>query len=326
MTNRKEPHVIIVGATGRLGAACVQAFANANWRVSAIARSIPVAKVSFNSLIDWIAVDIADAHAAGFAISKADVLIYAANPPYTKWRDKALSMAKSALDLAEAKGATFFLPGNVYNFGETMPTLLTEQTPQSPNTVKGKIRCEIEDEISTRATHGLRAATLRAGDFFGAGSGSWFDLFIAKSIHRGKLIYPGPLDVMHAWAYLPDLARAFVALANTQLAKPFSGHEFFHFAGHGEKGRDFLDALESVARTRGDSPDRPLSRGTMPWGAYRVLKHVVPILREVVEMEYLWRVPHALDGTKLRSVIGDVPHTPLKEALGFALDTLPARQ
>jgi nucleoside-diphosphate-sugar epimerase len=326
MTHQKTPHVIVVGATGRLGAACVYEFAKAGWRVSAVARHATVAKHSANQNVEWITADVGDIAATGSSISNADVLIYAANPPYTQWRGKALSMAKSALDLAQAKNATFFFPGNVYNFGESMPPVLTEQTPQSPNTVKGQIRCEIEHEISTRTAHGLRAVTLRAGDFFGGGSGSWFDLFIAKSIYRGKLIYPGPLDTKHAWAYLPDLARTFVALANAQLAQPFTAHAVFHFAGHSVTGNEFLDMIESVARSRGNVPDRPLARGKMPWGFYRLLKHFVPILREVVEMEYLWRVPHSLDDTKLKRVIGEVIHTPLNVAFAAALDTLPVRR
>ena len=52
-----------------------------------------------------------------------------------------------------------------------------------------------------------RCGVIRAGDFFGGGPGSWFDLAIAKRAAAGALVYPGPLDRPHAWAYLPDLAQ-----------------------------------------------------------------------------------------------------------------------
>ena len=88
-----------------------------------------------------------------------------------------------------------------------MPATLAADTPERPDTRKGRIRVAIEAEMRERAPRGLRSAVLRAGDFFGgAGSGSWFDLVIAKSAAAGKLVYPGPLDVPHAWAFLPDLA------------------------------------------------------------------------------------------------------------------------
>jgi nucleoside-diphosphate-sugar epimerase len=321
MPQQNSPHAIIVGATGRLGAACVQEFAAAGWRVSALARHIPLDKGGSHPGIDWIDADITDVSKASAAVTSADVLIYAANPPYTKWPIQALAMANSALDLARAKRATFFFPGNVYNFGASMPPVLTEQTAQQPSTVKGKIRCDIENEISSRTMQGMRAVTLRAGDFFGAGSGSWLDMFIAKKIQRGKLVYPGPLDVMHAWAYLPDLARTFVALAETR--QTLEANAVFHFAGHSVKGREFLHALETAAHSQHLNQRDRFTHGTMPWGFYRLLKHVIPILREVVEMEYLWRTPHSLDETRLQSVIGEVPHTPLVPALAAALAALP---
>jgi hypothetical protein len=46
---------------------------------------------------------------------------------------------------------------------------------------------------------------------------------------------------------------------------------------------------------------------------------VVPMLREVVEMSYLWRVPHALDGTALQRVAGPLTTTPLDTAMRRAL-------
>jgi hypothetical protein len=41
--------------------------------------------------------------------------------------------------------------------------------------------------------------------------------------------------------------------------------------------------------------------------------------RELLAMRYLWERPHALDGASLRALIGDVPHTPLPQALRAAL-------
>lgn len=43
------------------------------------------------------------------------------------------------------------------------------------------------------------------------------------------------------------------------------------------------------------------------------------MLREVVEMSYLWRVPHALDGTALQRVVGPLTTTPLDTAMRRAL-------
>ena len=41
--------------------------------------------------------------------------------------------------------------------------------------------------------------------------------------------------------------------------------------------------------------------------------------RELAEMSYLWRVPHALDGTALHAAVGALPATPIDAALRAAL-------
>ena len=53
------------------------------------------------------------------------------------------------------------------------------------------MRVEIEQRIREACDRGMRAIVLRAGDFFGGGRGSWFDLVIAKDIARQPPDLPG---------------------------------------------------------------------------------------------------------------------------------------
>jgi nucleoside-diphosphate-sugar epimerase len=221
------------------------------------------------------------------------------------------------MDLAERLGARFMLPGNVYNYGEAMPALLDESTPQRPTTAKGRIRVEMEDELERRAAAGrLRATVITAGDFFGAGSGSWFDAVVVKSIPTGRLGYPGDPRLVHAWAYLPDLARAFVAVASLDDLAPF---ERFTFAGHSVTGSEFLAAVERAGATLGLAPARGWRRAGMPWPLIRGAGVVVPLWRELARMSYLWRVPHALDGRRLARHCPALTPTPLPIAVADSL-------
>jgi nucleoside-diphosphate-sugar epimerase len=221
------------------------------------------------------------------------------------------------MDVAERLGATFMLPGNVYNFGEGMPARLTEDTPQRPTTSKGRQRCQIEDEMRARTKRGLGCVVIRAGDFFGGGRGTWFDQAIVKDIARGKLVYPGPLDVPHAWAYLPDLARAFVAVASRD--RGAAAFECLHFTGHTLTGAQLLAGIEQAGEALGLKPASGWRRGGMPWGVIGAIGLVYPLWRELARMSYLWRVPHALDGAALRVQVGEGPATPLPLALRDAL-------
>ncbi|MFO1217803.1 MAG: epimerase [Burkholderiaceae bacterium] len=310
------PAALVLGANGRFGGAAVQAFGAAGWRVLAQARRAPE---QLPPGARHLGIDMADTARLAAAAQGVRAVVYAVNPPYTQWAAQALPLARQGMALAERLGATFMLPGNVYNFGAHMPAVLREDTPQRADTRKGRLRFEMEAELAARAALGLRSVVIRAGDFFGAGSGSWLDLVIAKDLRRGRLVYPGPLDVPHAWAYLPDLARAFVAAASHGALPAFAR---LHFAGHTLTGAELLAAIERAAESLGQRPARGWRHGSMPWGVIRIGGLVVPMWREIAEMAYLWRVPHALDGRAMRDALGPLPTTDLHVAMRQALIAL----
>jgi nucleoside-diphosphate-sugar epimerase len=314
--------VLVLGANGRFGQAAVQAFAAAGWRVLAQARRAPAA-LPTNAA--HVAAALKDTEALAAVAAGASVVVYAINPPYTAWAAQMLPLARQGMAAAERLGALFMLPGNVYAYGEGMPAQLDESTPERPTTHKGRLRAALESELRERAAAGrLRAVVIRAGDFYGGGTGSWLDLAVVKSLAAGKLVYPGPLDVPHAWAYLPDLARAFVAVAESAAASGDAptatpAFETLHFAGHTLTGRELLDHVESAAADLGLRPERGFRRSGMPWPLLRAAGVLVPMLREVVRMSYLWRVPHSLTGARLTARVGRLPATTPHEALRQSL-------
>jgi len=312
--NTRSPTAVVLGANGRFGQAAVAAFAQAGWRVLAQVRRAPTQPLPAGARA--LAVPLTDCDALAAAAAGARVVVHAVNPPYTRWSQEVLPAARQGMDLARRLGARFMLPGNVYNFGEHMPALLRPDTPQLPSNEKGRIRCELEAEMRARAASGQRGVVIRAGDFFGSGRGSWFDLAIVKSMATRKLVYPGPLGVPHAWAYLPDLARAFVAVAARDGLPAFAD---LHFPGHTLTGEQLLAAVERAAASLGRVPAQGWRHAAMPWGLIRAGGVFVPSWRAIAEMSYLWRVPHALDGAALAAAVGALPATPIDSALRASL-------
>jgi nucleoside-diphosphate-sugar epimerase len=244
------------------------------------------------------------------AAQGCDVVLNAFNPVITEWQKNALSLAYAAIAAAEGNGATLLFPGSVWNYGRGMPPVLDESTPMQPTARKGGMRVEMEQRIREACDRGMRAIIVRAGDFFGGGSGSWFDLVIAKDIGRGRLTYPGPLGVEHAWAYLPDFAATLVRLAEQRAN--FSACETFGFAGHAVTGQEFIATIEAVTKSKFTL--RPMS-----WWMIKTIGQLLAMGRELSELEYLWRVSHRIAGDKLKAAIGEVPHTPLPEAIAASL-------
>ena len=301
--------ILVLGAAGRFGYAAAAAFRAAEWEVTSLVRpgarhrAPPATKV----------IETTERPVAVEAARGMDIVLHALNPRYTDWQRFALPHAYAAIEAAEHAGATLMFPGNLYNYGAGMPQVLDETTPMRPTSRKGRLRVEIEDRMREASERGMRTIILRAGDFFGGGRGAWLDLVIVKDIGRGVVTYPGPLDVVHEWAYLPDLVAAAVRLAAVR--DRLGAFETFGFPGHAVTGRQFVGAIAKA-----------LGRGVrvkpMSWWLIHALSRIVPLPRELSEIAYLWNVPHRIAGEKLNSAIGEVPHTPLNVAAARALQGL----
>lgn len=308
-----NPRVLVLGAGGRLGHKAAEAFRDAGWTVASLVRPGRAARAPAGTEI--VEVDALDHAAVGAAARGADVILHALNPSYTDWSRLALSLAYSAITAAEATGATLMFPGNLYNYGSPMPQVIDETTPMRPSSRKGQVRVAMEDRMAEATERGMRAVILRAGDFYGGGRGSWLDLVLLKDIGRGRLTYPGPIDLVHEWAYLPDLVAALVRLAGMRDTLPALAT--FGFPGHAVTGRDFITTIARATSSK-------LQIKRMTWWLIHALRPIVPLCRELSEMAYLWNEPHRIDGSKLEAAIGDVPHTPLDDAVVRALEDLRA--
>lgn len=303
--------ILVLGAAGRLGFAAAEAFRDAGWSVKGLVR--PGAE--WRAPRGIVVIETNDRTVAVKEARGTDIVLHALNAPYTGWARHALPLAYSAIEAAEQSGATLMFPGNVYNYGASMPPVLDETTPMQPTSRKGKLRNEVELRLREASDRGVRTIILRAGDFFGRGQGSWFDLVLIKELAKNRITYPGPLDVVHEWAYLPDYVEALVRLAAVRAAlEPFAT---FGFSGHAVTGQEFVSA---IAKASG----RALKIGHINWWMMRTFGSIWKMGRELTEIGYLWQVPHQIDGSKLATAIGKVPHTPLDTAVARALRELGA--
>ncbi len=314
--------VLILGARGRFGIAAARAFAQAGWQVHAQLR--PGATGPAIAGVQWLAAAPEDTATLAAAARGAAVVVQALSPPYTHkaWRTQVPRLTDAAIAATRELGATLMLPASVYNFGESMPERLHEDTAQAATTFKGRLRIASEQQILRATQDGrMKAVVIRGGDFFGSGTGSWFDLVMAKDLRRGRLTCPGPLDVPHAWAYLPDMARSFVGVAEQRHRLP--AFETLHFAGYGVTGQDWADALSDIAREQGWlAASGKLRVASLSWPLMRLVGLFVPTVAALCEVRYLWRTPHALVDTRMAALIGKAPHTPFAEAVRAALDDL----
>jgi nucleoside-diphosphate-sugar epimerase len=306
-----ERTIAVLGANGRLGAMAARAFVKEGWQVRAVTRNGSTAIEGATG----VACDALSAADVMRATQGVACVFNGLNPPYDKWPAMVMPLARNVMDAGRRNGFIHLFPGNVYNYGHAIPARPTEDTPFSGDHRKAAIRIEVEQLFRSSAEKGeVRTAILRAGDFFGGtGTGSWFDMVIASKAAKGTFTYPGPLDLVHSWAYLPDLAVAFVKLADKASTLPAFSQ--FNFGGHNVTGAQLKAAMETAV-------GKPLKAASLPWPMIKLGGLVYPMWRELGEMDYLWKQPHALDRTRLVAVVGNLPNTPLEKAVADALRCL----
>jgi nucleoside-diphosphate-sugar epimerase len=309
--------VLVLGATGGIGAEVARQLRDAGWEVRALQRGT-TRPVGRRDGVTWLRGDAQNAEDVSAAAQGCSVIVHAVNPPgYRRWAELVLPMLDNTIAAARVAGATIVLPGSVYNFGPDAFPVLTEESAQRPLTRKGAIRVEMERRLCAASQTGARVLIVRAGDFFGPGAANnWFSQGLVKP---GKPVaavsYPGGRGVGHQWSYLPDVARTIVELLACRASlEPFAR---FHMAGHWDaSGTQMVDAIRRVVARRTGSTPR---LSAFPWCLVTLASPVVTTFRELLEMRYLWREPIRMGNARLTAVLGGEPHTPLDAAIEATL-------
>ena len=279
--------ILILGASGRFGRAAALAFERAGCQVDRFKRGR-----------DNLAQ----------AAQGAAVIVNGWNPPYPDWADQVPGLHRQVIAAAEASDATVIVPGNVYVYGAQTQIPWSQKSPHAAQNPLGRLRVEME--AAYRASH-AQVIVLRAGDFLDTeASGNWFDAILTAKLAKGRFVYPGPADIPHAWAYLPDLARAAVGLAQMRVDLP----RFLDvpFPGYTLTGQQMVAALNRQLAT-------PAELRHMSWLPLQLARPFWPMGRCLLEMRYLWNTPHSLDGRLLRQLLPDFQMTPVETALAHCI-------
>ncbi len=296
--------IVVLGVNGHIGHAVAQAFVAAGWDVTGMARTDKHKTPG----VRYVAGNSDSVEDMRRAIGDAEVVVNALNMQYDQWFEGRME-AQMARVLAAigTTGKTMLFPGNIYNFAAGSD-VLTPDLPQNPPTPRGAVRVRVEQMFADAAGRGdLQVIILRAGDFFGPNvTADWFDQVMMTGIKSRKVSLMGTMGVGHSWAYLPDLARAFEALAAVRTT--LGEFERFHFAGYHVTPEQMGAAIQTAAQV-------PLKIGRMPFIFLRAYGLIDPIVREVAKMRYIWKNPLKLTDPRLDALLGPDFGTPFERAV-----------
>ncbi|WHO74824.1 NAD(P)H-binding protein [Rhizobium sp. BT03] len=317
MSSEMKMTALVLGATGGVGGAVARKLLARGWRIRALNRD--AAMVSRREpAFEWVQGDAMNAGDVLRAAEGVSLIVHAVNPPgYRDWDKLVLPMLDNTIAAARTVGARIVLPGNVYNFGPDALPAPTEESPQHTLTTKGAIRVEMEKRLEAASQAGAGVIIVRAGDFFGPGTtgNSWFSSgFVTPGKPVGTIRNPGRRGVGHQWAYLPDMAETMARLIErVDRLPPFA---VYHLEGFWDG--DGMQMAEAIKRVAGGKA----KIGRFPWWIVPLAAPFVPIMREIKEMRYLWKVPLRMRNTRLTAELGQEPQTPIDEAVRASLTAL----
>lgn len=302
--------ITVLGATGGIGAAIVAELTQRGHHVIAASRSVEQTLLPAGAVAHRM--DLHDTESARAACAGSEVVVMAAQVPYSRWQRELVALVDAAIDAAEHAQARLVMVDNLYAYGAP-GTPITEATPETTTTVKGRLRAAIGQRLLAAHRDGRVRVTIgRFSDYYGPGGDNSLvhgvALDRARTGKAPRLYLAG--DVPHVFAYLPDTARAFATLVENPQA---DGRIWILPAAEAITQRELF---AMIAREQGIT--RPL--GTISPFMMRLIGIFNPDLREARELAEQFQRPWLTDSSAFESTFGTFTATPHAEAVAATLD------
>jgi nucleoside-diphosphate-sugar epimerase len=305
--------VAIFGAAGPIGRVVGRELRLRDVRFRVVGRRRATLDEAFGDikLAEICAADLSDPRAAAEAARGVDTILYTVGVPYNAFQLHPKLM-QVTVDAAAAAGVrSLLVVSSVYSYGVPQTRTVAETHPRNPQTFKGRMRKEQEDIALAAHREGrLQSLVVHLPDFYGP----WADNSLGNMILRAALAgkpanWLGSPDKAHEFVYVPDAAPVLVEMAS----RSDCYGEHWNFAGPAEvTGAEFMTL---VYRQLELQPKWRAVGRTM----LRIAGWFNPLMRELVEMHYLFETPVILDDSKLKRKLGAVNKTAYQEGISKAL-------
>ena len=304
----------LLGATGAVGKSIAAELRKRNESYRVVGRDRASLDRAFGSdpLAEIVVWNPDDASSARAALRGVDAAVYLVGVPYNHFELHPVVM-RQTLDAAIAEGVgQMLLVGTVYPYGRPKQTPAREDHPREPHTFKGKMRKQQEDVLLEADAAGkIRGIVLRLPDFYGPRlKNSFLDGVFDAAANGGTANLIAPIDRPHQFVYVPDVGPVVLDLLQHRDAHG----RWWHLAGEGTASMQEIVAM--VSQLVG----KPIKTRAVGLAMLRVIGLFQPVMRELVEMNYLLTDPFIMDDGALRALLGNVKTIPLEEGLRQSIE------
>jgi len=275
----------VLGANGAIGKAVIKELE---------ARQFPIRRVSTQPT--WVQADLLRKEEAEKAIKGSSYVYLCIGLPYNfkVWRRQWPQIMQNVIDACESAQAKLIFLDNIYMYASPLPVPFDENTPQKPNSKKGKVRKQTADlMIRAMKENKIKGLIGRSADFYGEGAvnSSFYISFLERMLKDKDPQTLVSADIEHTYANVLDNGRALVELAlnddcygevwHLPVGEPITTNGMLAI---------FNDKLGSNFKAR-----------VMPSLIKNILSVFVPLLKETKEMEYQFGQRYIMSDAKFRT-------------------------
>lgn len=283
----------ILGSGGPIGNEIAKALTKFTTNIRLVSRSPekvnPGDELMAGDLLDYAVVD--------SAVKGSDVIYLTVGLPYEleKWKKLWPTLVDNVIKACQEHDCKLVFFDNVYMYDKDHLSLMTENTPVNPSSLKGRVRADIAERILQEVwTGSLTALIARSADFYGPGikNNSLLIETVFKPLSKGKkAFWLGSPKFKHSFTYTPDAGKATALLGNTEDAfnqvwhlptapSPFTGKEW----------------IKEIAEQMGKKP----GYWALPEWTVKLMGLFNPVMKESVEMMYQYDRDYVFDSSKFR--------------------------
>lgn len=288
----------ILGAGGPIANALTRELIANNQTVRLVSRK-PVHTNSPRE--NWIKADLLKQEELFDAAKGSRVIYLCAGLVYNAkiWQEQWPIIIQNVISLCKHTGARLIFFDNVYMYG-LVSGPMTEQTPNHPISLKGKVRAKVAEQLMAESMAGnINVTIARAADFYGADSmNSFFDMMVLdKFAKKSRAQWIGNPGKLHSFTYVEDAARAMYLLGQS----PDSGNQIWHLpTAPPLKGKKLLEMAAQIYSVKP-------SYSTINKLMLRIVGLFKKVVLGTVEMYYQYENDYHFDSTKFEKAFSFKP-------------------
>ena len=259
--------------------------------------------------------DITKSEGALKAVDGAEVAYMVVGLPYklSVWESTWAPMMQHVVNACIRSGTKLVFLDNIYMLSDDSMTHMTESSPMTPSSKKGKVRANVDRiMLEAMASGKLQGCIARSADFYGytsANKSLLFDMVIRKMVHGKMPQWFYSVDKKHSFSYIPDIGKALHILG----ASDKSWNQVWNVPT-----APAMTIAEIITLTN-HLLHKHLKPQVMNEFMTSILRLFIPPLAEMKELKYQLTQDYVFDSSKFEQAFSFTPTT-MEEGLETVID------